>query len=87
MPCVRQVQTELAFETIVASGYCSAYPHGTLLDKTIREGDFVVVDLGATYKYYRSDITRTFMAGKAIRQTEKESTQPLSQLSKKPSRP
>ena len=53
-----------AFETIVASGYCCAYPHGTFLDKTIRRGDLVVVDLGATYKFYRSDITRTFIAGK-----------------------
>ena len=53
-----------AFETIVASGYCCAYPHGTLNEKTIEEGDFVFVDLGATCKYYRSDLTRTFIAGK-----------------------
>lgn len=55
----------VAFETIVASGYCCAYPHGTFLEKIIQEGDFVVVDLGAIYKNYRSDITRTFIAGKA----------------------
>jgi Xaa-Pro aminopeptidase len=60
-----------AFETIVASGYCCAYPHGTFLEKTIAEGDLVVVDLGATYRFYRSDITRTFVAGKA---TQKQTT-------------
>jgi Xaa-Pro dipeptidase len=54
-----------AFETIVASGYCSAYPHGTFSEKIIQEGDLVIVDLGAIYKNYRSDITRTFTAGKA----------------------
>jgi Xaa-Pro dipeptidase len=54
-----------AFDTIVASGFCCAYPHGTFLERTIQEGDFVVVDLGATYHFYRSDITRTFVAGKA----------------------
>ncbi|MCL5949440.1 MAG: aminopeptidase P family protein [Candidatus Bathyarchaeota archaeon] len=54
-----------AFETIVASGATSAFPHGSNLERTIREGDFVVVDLGATYKLYRSDITRTFIASKA----------------------
>ena len=54
-----------AFETIVASGANSAYPHGSNLERTICEGDFVVVDLGATYKFYRSDITRTFIASKA----------------------
>jgi Xaa-Pro aminopeptidase len=55
----------VAFETIIASGYCSAYPHGTFLEKTIREGELVIVDLGASWKFYRSDITRTFIAGKA----------------------
>ena len=53
-----------AFETIVASGATSAFPHGSNLEKTINEGDFVIVDLGATYRFYRSDITRTFIAGK-----------------------
>jgi Xaa-Pro aminopeptidase len=54
-----------AFETIVASGTTSAYPHGSNLERTIQNGDFVIVDLGATYKFYRSDITRTFIASKA----------------------
>ena len=54
-----------AFETIVASGVTSAFPHGSNLEKTICKGDLVVVDLGATYRFYRSDITRTFIAGKA----------------------
>ncbi len=53
-----------AFETIVASGACSAFPHGGCSDRKIREGDLVVVDLGATYKFYRSDMTRTMVAGK-----------------------
>jgi Xaa-Pro dipeptidase len=53
-----------AFETIVASGVCSAFPHGGCGDRVIREGDLVVVDVGATYKFYRSDMTRTFVAGK-----------------------
>lgn len=54
-----------AFDTIVASGFCCAYPHGTFQDRTIQDGDFVVVDLGAKYRFYCSDITRTFVAGKA----------------------
>lgn len=53
-----------AFDTIVASGFCCAYPHGTAQERTIQDGDFVVVDLGAKYKFYCSDITRTFIAGK-----------------------
>jgi Xaa-Pro aminopeptidase len=54
-----------AFETIVASGFCCAYPHGTFQEKTIEEGNFVVVDLGARHQFYCSDITRTFIAGKS----------------------
>ena len=53
------------FDTIVSSGVYSAFPHGGYLERTIHEGDLVVVDLGATFKFYRSDMTRTFIAGKA----------------------
>lgn len=53
-----------AFETIVASGVRSAFPHGGCTDRKIQKGDLVVVDIGATYKYYRSDMTRTIVAGK-----------------------
>jgi Xaa-Pro aminopeptidase len=59
----------VAFETIVASGPTSAFPHGSNLERTIQDCDFVIVDIGATYKSYRSDITRTFIASKA---TEKQ---------------
>ena len=53
-----------SFDTIIASGAASAFPHGSCSDRTIREGDLVVVDLGATCNFYRSDMTRTFTAGK-----------------------
>jgi Xaa-Pro aminopeptidase len=58
-----------SFDTIIASGASSAFPHGACSDRTIRQGDLVVVDLGATYQFYRSDMTRTFTAGKP---TEKQ---------------
>lgn len=59
----------VAFETIVSTGECCAFPHGSKFDKTVCAGDFVTVDLGATNQFYRSDITRTFIAGKP---TEKQ---------------
>ena len=52
-----------AFETIVASGPRAAYPHGICSDRIIREGEFVIIDLGATYQGYKCDITRTVIAG------------------------
>ncbi|MFQ6076679.1 MAG: M24 family metallopeptidase [Candidatus Bathyarchaeia archaeon] len=60
-----------AFETLVASGPRSAYPHGVSTSRTIRPGDFVIMDVGAVHRGYRSDITRTVVAGKPTpRQTE-----------------
>ncbi len=60
-----------AFETIVASGVSSAFPHGGCSDTKMREGDLVVVDIGATYKFYRSDMTRTFVVGKPSEKQKK----------------
>ncbi len=55
----------LAFQPIIASGPRSAYPHGGVTDRRIRSGEMVVIDIGAIYKEYRSDITRTFIIGEA----------------------
>ncbi len=52
-----------AFETIVAAGPNSAKPHHRPTDRPIRSGDPVVVDFGATFDGYRSDMTRTFCVG------------------------
>ena len=54
----------VAFETIVSAGVNCAYPHGATAERTVREGDFVTVDLGATNQFYRSDVSRTFIVGK-----------------------
>ncbi|MGH9088280.1 MAG: M24 family metallopeptidase [Acidimicrobiales bacterium] len=52
-----------AFETIVAAGPNSAKPHHRPGERRVRTGDAVVVDFGATYEGYRSDMTRTFCVG------------------------
>lgn len=52
-----------SFDTIVASGYRSALPHGVASDKTIEKGELVTLDFGALYKGYCSDITRTVAVG------------------------
>jgi Xaa-Pro aminopeptidase len=52
-----------AFETIVASGENSALPHAQPSDRTIRKGDFLVIDFGVKYKGYCSDETCTLAFG------------------------
>jgi Xaa-Pro aminopeptidase len=54
----------LPFEIIVASGPNSALPHARPTDKTIRDGEPVVMDLGAKVNGYCSDMTRTVCLGK-----------------------
>ncbi|EHJ07647.1 M24 family metallopeptidase [Staphylococcus simiae] len=52
-----------SFDTIVASGYRGALPHGVASDKVIEQGDMITLDFGAYYNGYCSDITRTFAIG------------------------
>ncbi len=54
-----------AFESIVASGYRSALPHGVASEKKLKNGEFITFDFGALYNGYCSDITRTVVLGKA----------------------
>ncbi len=53
-------RSDVAFEPIVASGVNSAIPHHIPSDKRILETDPVIVDLGAQFKGYTCDMTRTF---------------------------
>ncbi|MBN2057655.1 MAG: aminopeptidase P family protein [Candidatus Saganbacteria bacterium] len=53
-----------AFRIIVGSGPRSARPHCFASNKKLKRGELVVVDFGALYNGYRSDITRTYIIGK-----------------------
>ncbi len=54
-----------SFSTIVASGKRSSLPHGQPTEKLLERGDFVTIDFGCVYDGYCSDMTRTFVLGKA----------------------
>jgi Xaa-Pro aminopeptidase len=53
----------LAFDSIVASGPNSANPHALPGQRAVQEGDFVLMDFGASLNDYRSDMTRTVVVG------------------------
>ncbi len=53
----------LAFGSIVASGPNTANPHAVPSDRVVERGDFVLMDYGAGYRDYRSDMTRTVVVG------------------------
>jgi Xaa-Pro aminopeptidase len=48
-----------AFDLIVASGPRSAMPHGASSDRAIQVGEPIVIDIGAQFEGYHSDLTRT----------------------------
>ncbi len=64
---IAQAYTQLGFpgEASVQVGEYSANPHGSATPQVIREGSIVMVDDGCTVEGYQSDITRTFVLGKA----------------------
>ena len=49
----------ISFDLITISGKNTSLPHGVPSDNIIREGDFFTMDIGALYKGYHSDMTRT----------------------------
>jgi len=53
----------LPFEIIVASGPQAALPHAKPSGRVIKEGEPVVIDMGAKYGGYASDLTRTICVG------------------------
>jgi Xaa-Pro aminopeptidase len=59
------------FSTIVATGERTSLPHARAGTRPIAHGDFLLLDFGATYRGYCSDVTRTgVMGGASPRQRE-----------------
>ena len=70
--CMREQGADaLSFDTIVASGPNGAKAHHKPSERRLEMGDSVVIDMGALYDGYCSDITRTFVLGKASDQFRK----------------
>jgi Xaa-Pro dipeptidase len=63
--------SEMPFAPIVSSGPNSANPHAAPGERALQEGDLLVIDWGASYQGYFSDITRTFAIGKIEPEFEK----------------
>jgi len=54
---------ELPFAPIVSAGPNGANPHASPSERKLQAGDLLVVDWGAAYEGYISDLTRTFAVG------------------------
>ena len=56
-------EPEMPFAPIVSGGPNGANPHASPSERRLQPGDLLVVDWGATYDGYISDLTRTFAVG------------------------
>lgn len=64
-------QSEMPFAPIVSGGPNSANPHAAPSDRKLQPGDLLVVDWGAAFDGYISDLTRTFAVGDADAECQK----------------
>jgi Xaa-Pro aminopeptidase len=55
----------LAFDVIIGAGENGAKPHSIPGDYRLKNGDMVVIDMGAKYQGYCADMTRTICIGEA----------------------
>ncbi len=55
-----------AYDTIVGSGTNSAVLHFPPSSRVLRQGDLVLIDAGAEFRGYASDVTRTYPVGGAF---------------------
>lgn len=53
----------VSFDTIALSGANTSLPHGVPSDKKVKKGEFILMDFGAVYEGYHSDMTRTVCLG------------------------
>ncbi len=53
----------LSFDTIALAGKNTSLPHGVPSDTPVKSGDFVLMDYGAVFDGYHSDMTRTICVG------------------------
>lgn len=53
----------VSFDTIAVTGAKTSMPHGVPGNEIVRSGDFFLLDFGAVYEGYHSDMTRTVAVG------------------------
>ncbi len=61
-----------SFASIIGSGPNATIPHYFANSRTMEEGDLLVVDIGAEYKLYAADVTRTYPVGGTFTPRQRE---------------
>lgn len=70
--CMRQDAIDMAYNVIVMSGPNHKYGHYHIYNRTLEDGDFLILDAGPDVGYYNADISTTFPANGKFSQKQKE---------------
>ena len=68
----REGAQELAYETIIMAGPHHPWGHYHRHDRTLQDGDFIILDAGPDYAYYNADISTTFPANGTFTAEQRE---------------
>jgi len=70
--CRLEGAVDMAYEPILMSGKNHAFGHYHSYDRTLRDGDFIILDAGPDYADYHVDISTTFPASGTFTPRQKE---------------
>ncbi|MFH1320086.1 MAG: Xaa-Pro peptidase family protein [Bacteroidota bacterium] len=70
--CKKEDAQEIAYPTIIMSGENIPYGHYNRYNRTFKDGDFIILDAGPTYKYYDVDISTSMPANGKFSPKQKE---------------
>ncbi|MBD3412801.1 MAG: M24 family metallopeptidase [Candidatus Aminicenantes bacterium] len=70
--CAKEGAQDLAFNTIIMSGKNHAFGHYHQYDRTLEDGDFVILDAGPDFKYYNVDFSTSFPVNSTFTPRQKE---------------
>jgi Xaa-Pro aminopeptidase len=68
----REGAQELAYETIIMAGDHHPWGHYHRHDRTLEDGDFIILDASPDYAYYNADISTTFPANGRFTEEQRE---------------
>lgn len=70
--CKKEDAQEIAYPTIIMSAENMPYGHYNRYNRTLKDGDFVILDAGPSYKYYVVDISTSMPANGKFTPKQKE---------------
>ena len=70
--CKKEDAQEIAYSTIIMSGENMPYGHYNRYNRTFKDGDFIILDAGPSYKYYVVDISTSMPANGKFTPRQKE---------------